>query len=257
MDDAVDILYQTFQRGADPALDPLYWQHAGDTADLSILVASGLLINRAKLGRLSLPRPMSVMVQIGRVGGSQGGGGLAVRLPTDSRLIAMIDWQGGRSAHRAFVDIGSGTTFSIAGAQALEVTGMLVLEAANTARASVQCSFAPGSSSNPARFSCIRQNITAAGGTFTSNGSLFNTIGPFGHTDTIPPFARRMQLILDDHTVYGSIELALRANGTIIHETTPMANEWCDIPSNVDGFLITNNHPANAVNCIPFFELAL
>lgn len=166
--------------------DPRYWQHAGNHITLT-----GSVNNfRAKAGRVNLPSPTMIAVQIGRDPDLA-----SIADGTEIDIFATIEWQVGRGTQKADVDVGRGTYVTLASAQAVDVNitaqfygdsgGGTAITSSGTI-GSLVCTIAPCTAPNPNPATRTQHFSLGAGATFSP---------------VVPPnFAKRARFIVSNTT---------------------------------------------------------
>lgn len=221
-----------FERGLDPALDPLLWANAGGNVELVTSASVQTVKNR--IASLRLPRPMCIMVQIGRIVEN------AMFLGTGVTIQADVSWQAGRGTQFAVVDVGPGTTFTLAAAQAVSITVIMTAAVPTAAHATLNCTLAPGTAANPLPayktdvFDSIHQQATAV--------------------TLIPAFARRCHLQTTDDALAGQLEIeyASLSGGQF---TTGFSGDL--VPPSATVYQIWNPTAATDSRTFAMFELVL
>lgn len=190
----------------DPALDPLLWRDAGANATLTL--PTSLQIQKAELGRLSLPRPMVVTVQVSTQIA------LAARFDANTGVRLRVDWQSGRGNQTAWVDAGLGTTFTVSAAQAITLQAAF---AGTTAGASVllNSTFAPATALNPMPATWTTIATCLAGVAKTVAPTPNPDFGPSPLSQGFVPFAKKLWIYTDQFNNSPAVRVQLLANATV------------------------------------------
>jgi hypothetical protein len=217
------------------ALDPKFWANAGGSPSPILLVPSRQT-GRAALGRLRLPRPMMVSVQISRsieVVGNDG---------ASADLFATVSWQSGRGTHQADVDIGRGTTFTLSAAESIEVMATATVRVTTTQTISLQCTFGPAAATNP--LPAVRTQF-------------FVLLDPGKSVSTaIPNMAKRLRVLCSSPAAVPNLQVEFQ-DGLVNPATADLSTTTAvEIENSVDNYKIVNNN-AGAVNVWAIWELAL
>ncbi len=227
------------ERGLDPALDPILWANAGGNASLALTATQRSVSQR--LADILLPRPMCVAVQIGRDFNV---------IPSYNSAVTMfadVQWQSGRGAQAARVDVGPGTTFTLAAAQSVSVTVTMSATGADLVTATLQCTMAPANAQNPLpayltdRFDNLIAQATSA-------------------STRVPAFARRAYVLTGSDRMSGQVEIQYQ---TLLGGAFQIADCHSGdlVPPQATHYVVVNPTLApnniDLVTCFVMFELVL